>query len=183
MSLALTSYLAGATGLWRIETITPVVGESLPPADRLEIVEAPAESSVNIAWALRGVTSNIRYSTRSELDVLANRQPGLGRPQSTRGALIPIRKADSWWTLAQDERRALLAESHITIGLNYLPAVARRLHHSRDLGEPFDFLTWFEYAPKDSGQFEDLVGRLRSTAEWSHVDREVDIRLSLGDQA
>jgi len=183
MSLALTSYLAGATGLWRIETITPVVGESLPPADRLEIVEAPAESSDNTAWALRGVTSNIRYSTRSELDVLANRQPGLGRPQSTRGALIPIRKADSWWTLAQDERRALLAESHITIGLSYLPAVARRLHHSRDLGEPFDFLTWFEYAPKDSGQFEDLVGRLRSTAEWSHVDREVDIRLSLGDQA
>ena len=183
MSLALTSYLAGATGLWRIETITPVDGESLPPADRLEIVEAPAESSDNTAWALRGVTSNIRYSTRSELDVLANRQPGLGRPQSTRGALIPIRKADSWWTLAQDERRALLAESHITIGLNYLPAVARRLHHSRDLGEPFDFLTWFEYAPKDSGQFEDLVGRLRSTAEWSHVDREVDIRLSLGDQA
>jgi hypothetical protein len=183
MSLALTSYLAGATGLWRIETITPVVGESLPPADRLEIVEAPAESSDNTAWALRGVTSNIRYSTRSELDVLANRQPGLGRPQSTRGALIPIRKADSWWTLAQDERRALLAESHITIGLDYLPAVARRLHHSRDLGEPFDFLTWFEYAPKDSGQFEDLVGRLRSTAEWSHVDREVDIRLSLGDQA
>jgi len=97
--------------------------------------------------------------------------------------LIPIRKADSWWTLAQDERRALLVESHITIGLDYLPAVARRLHHSRDLGEPFDFLTWFEYAPKDSGQFEDLVGRLRSTAEWSHVDREVDIRLSLGDQA
>jgi len=183
MSLALTSYLAGATGLWRIETITPVVGESLPPADRLEIVEAPAESSDNTAWALRGVTSNIRYSTRSELDVLANRQPGLGRPQSTRGALIPIRKSDSWWALAQDERRALLVESHITIGLDYLPAVARRLHHSRDLGEPFDFLTWFEYAPTDGEQFEDLVGRLRSTAEWSHVDREVDIRLALDDQA
>jgi len=182
MSLALTSYLAGATGLWRIETITPVVGESLPPADRLEIVEAPAESSVNIAWALRGVTSNIRYSTRAELDVLANRQPGLGRPDCTRGALIPIRKADSWWALAQDERRALLVESHITIGLDYLPAVARRLHHSRDLGEPFDFLTWFEYAPKDGEQFEDLVGRLRNTAEWSHVDREVDVRLSRDGQ-
>jgi formate--tetrahydrofolate ligase len=67
---------------------------------------------------------------------------------------------------------------HITIGLDYLPAVARRLHHSHDLGEPFDFLTWFEYAPTDSEQFEELVGRLRTTAEWSHVDREVDIRLS-----
>jgi hypothetical protein len=42
MPLAPTVYLAGATGRWRIETITPVVGESLPPADRLEIVEAPA---------------------------------------------------------------------------------------------------------------------------------------------
>jgi hypothetical protein len=183
MRLPLTTYLAGSTGRWRIDTITPVVGESLPPADRLGIVEAPAESSDHTAWVLRGVTSNIRYSTRAELDVLANRQPGLGRPQCTRGALIPIRKADSWWALAQDERRALLAESHITIGLDYLPAVARRLHHSRDLGEPFDFLTWFEYAPTDGEQFEDLVGRLRSTAEWSHVDREVDIRLALDDQA
>ena len=182
MPLAHTTYLAGTAGPWRIDTITPVVGESLPPADRLEIVEALAESSDNTAWALRGVTSNIRYSTRAELDVLADRQPGLGRPQCTRGALIPIRKADSWWALAQDERRALLAESHITIGLDYLPAVARRLHHSRDLGEPFDFLTWFEYAPEDSEKFEDLVGRLRNTQEWSHVDREVDVRLSLDRQ-
>ncbi|MEJ6535668.1 MAG: chlorite dismutase family protein [Mycobacterium sp.] len=165
-----------------MDTITPVVGESLPPADRLDIVEAPAECSPGTAWALRGVTSNIRYSTRAELNVLAQRQERIGRPQCTRAALIPIRKAETWWTLAQDERRALLAESHITIGLDYLPAVARRLHHSRDLGEPFDFLTWFEYAPTDSEQFEDLVGRLRNTPEWNHVDREVDVRLSRDSQ-
>jgi len=182
MPLVHTTYLAGAPGPWRIDTITPVVGESLPPADRLEIVEAPAECSPGTAWALRGVTSNIRYSTRAELNVLAQRQEGLGRPQCTRGAMIPIRKAETWWALAQDERRALLAESHITIGLDYLPAVARRLHHSRDLGEPFDFLTWFEYAPTDSEQFEDLVGRLRNTPEWNHVDREVDVRLSRDSQ-
>jgi len=182
MPLALTTYLSGATGPWHIDTISPVVGESLPPADRLDIIEAPAEWAPDTAWALRGVTSNIRYSTRAELDVLADRQPSLGRPQCTRGALIPIRKSDEWWALAQDERRALLAESHITIGLDYLPAVARRLHHSRDLGEPFDFLTWFEYAPGDSEQFEDLVGRLRNTQEWSYVDREVDVRLSLDGQ-
>ena len=180
MPLAHTTYLAGTAGPWHIDTITPVIGEVLPPADRLDIVEAPAECSPETVWALRGVTSNIRYSTRTELDVLANRQPGLGRPQCTLGALIPIRKSDAWWALAQDERRALLAESHITIGLDYLPAVARRLHHSRDLGEPFDFLTWFEYASEDSGQFEDLVGRLRNTPEWSFVDREVDVRLSRG---
>lgn len=181
--MALTTYRAGGSGLWCVDAITPVVGETLPAAERLDVVEEPvAPQAADCVWALRGVTSNIRYSTRAELEVLANRQPGLGRPGCTRGALIPIRKSDAWWALAQDERRALLAESHIAIGLDYLPAVARRLHHSRELGEPFDFLTWFEYAPADSEQFEDLVGRLRGTPEWSHVDREVDVRLSRDEQ-
>ena len=45
-------------------------------------------------------------------------------------------------------------------------------------GEPFDFLTWFEYAPEDAGAFEDLVGSLRGTEEWTYVEREVDIRLA-----
>ena len=81
--------------------------------------------------------------------------------------------------LPQEERRAILEEGskHIAIGLDYLPAVARRLHHSRDLGEPFDFLTWFEFAPADLGAFDELLGRLRATEEWAYVDREVDIRL------
>jgi len=61
--------------------------------------------------------------------------------------------------------------------MEYLPAIARRLHHSRDLGEPFDFLTWFEYAPEHSNIFEELVSRLRGTREWQYVDCEVDIRL------
>ena len=60
-----------------------------------------------------------------------------------------------------------------------LPAVARRLHHCRDLGtdEPFDFVTYFEYDENDVGVFDTLVGRLRGTEEWRYVDREVDIRL------
>ena len=180
MPLSLTTYLAGSTGPWRIDSVTPVTGETLPTAPRLEIVEAPLAERSGSAWSLRGITSNIRYSTRAELDALAARQEGLGRPLCTRAAFIPIRKASSWRNLAQDERRALLAEQshHITIGLEYLPAVARRLHHSRDLGEPFDFLTWFEYAPEHSDQFEDLVDRLRRSPEWTHVDREVDVRLS-----
>lgn len=62
-------------------------------------------------------------------------------------------------------------------GLRYLPAIARRLHHSRDLGEPFDFLTWFEYAPADADGFGELVAELRVTEEWRYVEREVDIRL------
>ena len=67
---------------------------------------------------------------------------------------------------------------HIAIGLDYLPAIARRLHHSRDLGEPFDFLTWFEFAPRHAEAFDELVRRLRETEEWRYVEREIDIRLT-----
>jgi hypothetical protein len=70
---------------------------------------------------------------------------------------------------------------HISIGMEYLSGIARRLLHARDLGEPFDFLTWFEYPPSESDAFEELVVRLRRTEEWSYVDREVDVRLTRTD--
>ena len=81
---------------------------------------------------------------------------------------------------AQDQRRTILEEQsrHIGIGLEYLPAVARRLHHSRELDEPFDFLTWFEYAPEHSTAFEELVRLATRDERMEYVDREVDIRLS-----
>ncbi len=118
--------------------------------------------------------------TRAERSLLVARQEGLGRPSATRAALIPIRKSEAWWDLTPDERRAIFEERshHIQTGLAYLPAVARRLYHGRELGEPFDFLTWFEYAPDYAASFEELVGRLRRTDEWRYVVREVDIRLA-----
>lgn len=129
---------------------------------------------------MTGSTSNERYVERRERAALTTVQQPLGRPVATCAALIPIRKSEAWWDLTQDERRNILEERshHIEVGLEYLPAVARRLHHSRDLGEPFDFLTWFEYAPSDAAAFDELVSRLRATEEWSFVDREVDIRLT-----
>lgn len=166
-----------------MERIEPVFGEELPPADRLTILEGrDRRPPAAAAWTLRGVTSNQRYTTRAEAEALAARQQGLSRPQATCAALIPIRKTEAWWALAQDERRAIVEERsrHIAVGLEYLPAVARRLHHSRELGEPFDFVTWFEYAPEHAGDFEELVRRLRATEEWRYVDREVDIRLARG---
>ena len=60
----------------------------------------------------------------------------------------------------------------------YLPRVARRLYHCRDLGEPFDFLTWFEFAPEHEAAFDELTSMLRSREEWTFVDREVEIRLA-----
>ena len=174
------AFVAGSSGRWRIERITGVAGESLPPAKWLAVIEGPeTQRPPEGDWVLRGTTSNERYTNRLELDALSVKQELLLRPQATCAALIPIRKTAAWWDLAQDERRAIFEEQsrHIGIRLEYLPAVARRLHHSRELGEPFDFLTWFEYAPEYADTFEELVHRLRSTVEWRYVEREVDIRL------
>jgi chlorite dismutase len=126
------------------------------------------------------VTGHERYTTRAEHDRLAAVQAPLDRAEATRAALIPIAKSGEWWELSQDERRAIFEEDshHIALGLEVLPAVARRLFHGRDLGEPFDFLTWFEYAPADAASFDQLVTRLRETREWDYVEREVDIRLA-----
>lgn len=175
------AFVAGAAGAWRIDRIEAASGESVPGAERLAVLEGPETTAPEPSvWTLRGLTSNTRYTHRAEVDALASRQEGLRRPHATRAALIPIRKTDAWWALAQDERRAIFEEQsrHIGIGLDYLPAVARRLHHSRDLDEPFDFLTWFEFAPEHADAFEAMVGKLRDTPEWRYVEREVDIRLS-----
>jgi Chlorite dismutase len=178
----LVSFAAGGVGAWRVERITPVIGESLAEADRLNVTEGHTSLDRQPAtWTLRGSISNTRYTTRNEVEQLVARQEGLGRPSATRAALIPIRKTEAWWMMAQDERKAIFEEQsrHIAIGLRYLPGIARRLHHARELGETFDFLTWFEYAPEDSAAFEELVQSLRATPEWRFVEREVDIRLSL----
>ena len=93
--------------------------------------------------------------------------------------MIPLRKTSAWWTLAQDERREIFEDMsrHTAIGLEYLPPVARRLHHCRDLGEQFDFITWFEYAADHAVKFDELLARLMASREWDYIDREVDIRL------
>jgi hypothetical protein len=172
-------FVAGDVGEWQIERLAAVRGAGLSPAARLSRVEG-AHLAAGGAWALRGTTSNERYVTRAEKEALRAVQPPLGREASTCAALIPLRKSPEWWDLAQDERRRILEERshHVSVGLRYLPAVARRLYHCRDLGEPFDFLTWFEYAPADAQRFEDLVGELRRSVEWEFVEREVDVRLS-----
>ncbi len=175
----LFNFVGGEEGPWKISSIKPVVGESLRLAERLSVVGGETRLPQGGRWLLRGVISNERYVTHGEREELRAGQPPLGREQARFAALIPIRKSEAWWSLAQDERRVIMEDQsrHIRLGMKYLPAVARRLHHCRDLGEPFDFLTWFEYAPEDAGAFEELVGLLRGTPEWKYVDREVDIRL------
>jgi hypothetical protein len=64
------------------------------------------------------------------------------------------------------------------VSLPYLPRIARRLHHARELSERYDFLTWFEHAPEHAAAFDELVHTLRATEEWRYVEAEVDVRLT-----
>lgn len=182
MNPRLFSFVGGAKGEWRVLSAATVIGEPLSSVERVSIVggEIP-QISDGTGWVLHGVTSNERYATRSEKTQLAAKQVALGRPTADHAALIPIRKNAQWWGLTQDERRAIFEDRsrHVTIGLKYLPAIARRLHHCRDLttSEPFDFVTLFDYAATDASAFDEMLAELRATEEWKYVDREVDLRL------
>ena len=173
----------GDAGAWRVVDARPVSGDPLPLVTHVSVAAGPSSTTLpsTAAWTLRGITSNERYVVRDEKAELVARQEGLGRPAARAAALIPIRKTAAWWALTQDARREIFeAQSHhIGLGMKVLPAVARRLHHCRDLAtdEPFDFVTWFEYAPADVGAFDDLLAALRASPEWTYVDCEVDLRL------
>ena len=175
----ITTFAGGDRGAWRVVRFEPVRGDGLTSVARLDVRDDDPMRPEDAGWRLRGVPSYERYVTRAEHDRLLEVSPPLGRPEATSAALIPIAKSAAWWNLPQDERRAIFEERshHIANGLMSLPAVARRLYHGKDLGEPFDFVTWFEYAPHDADAFEALVAKLRETIEWAFVEREVDIRL------
>ncbi len=177
------SFVGGRQGPWRVTRLDSLRGIGLEAVERVQIVHGEWKES-GAAWVLRGLTSNLRYATRVEVEALRASQPALARPEARCAALIPIKKSAQWWELPQDERRAIFEETshHTAIGMEFLPAVARRLHHCRDIGEPFDFLTWFEYAPEHADDFGELLDRLRVTREWDFVEREVDIRLEYGDE-
>ncbi len=178
-------FAGGPVGAWEVTGIQPVSGVSLPAVSRLAVFDQPTSAtpragSSDAAWLLRGAVSNARYTRRSEQDALTAIQAGLGGSTATRAALIAIVKSERWWQLAQDERRDIFGErsQHISLGRPYAAGIARWLYRARDLGEPFDFLTWFEYSPQQAYAFEELVNRLRATLEWTYIEREVDIRLA-----
>jgi chlorite dismutase len=178
-----TVFRGGQSGAWRVTRFAPVKGASLSPTPSLSVVHSltialpilPSPTS----WRLAGVASHLRYTERPEKEQLVAVQAEIGRPEATYAALIPIKKSAAWWELTQEERRQIFEDKshHIASSLKYLPAIARQLYHSRDLGETFDFLTWFEYAPAHADEFEELVRTLRATEEWRYVEREVDIRM------
>ncbi len=174
----LTAFKFTGAGEWQVVGANILAGA---PASGLEgFLSVVCGGADPVASAtLRGVASNVRYATGAEVKSLRSVQEGLGRPEATLAALIPISKSETWWALAQDERRTIFEEQsrHHSIGIRYLPEIARKLYHCRDLGEPFDFLTWFEFAPEHEILFNGLLEQLRASREWTYVTREIDIRL------
>nr|7ATI_A Chain A, Chlorite dismutase [Cyanothece sp. PCC 7425]7ATI_B Chain B, Chlorite dismutase [Cyanothece sp. PCC 7425]7OU7_A Chain A, Chlorite dismutase [Cyanothece sp. PCC 7425]7OU7_B Chain B, Chlorite dismutase [Cyanothece sp. PCC 7425] len=174
------SFIGGRTGQWQVVKIRNVLGPGLQLVEKVNILNgAVAEIPLDSAWRLQGFASNIRYAIRTELEALQAVVPMLNRAEAILAVLIPIKKSAQWWEMAQDERRDIFErESHHTaVGLEYLPGVARRLLHCRDLGEEFDFLTWFEFAPEHSSAFNELLLRMRASKEWEYVEREVEVWL------
>jgi chlorite dismutase len=178
-----TTFRGGQSGAWRVVSQAAVKGAGLLPTPSLSVVDSPSIAlpilPSQTSWRLAGIASHLRYVERAEKEQVVGVRAGLSRPEATHAALIPIKKSQAWWDLTQEERRRIFEDKshHIGASLKYLPAIARQLYHCRDLGEPFDFLTWFEYDPANTALFEELVAMLRATEEWSFVEREVDLRL------
>ena len=178
-----TTFRGGQSGAWQVVSQAAVKGAELLLTPAVSVVHSASIALPILpsptSWRLAGVASHQRYTERDEKKRLDASPAEIGRPEATYAALIPIKKSATWWELTQEERRQIFEDRshHIANSLKYLPAVARQLYHCRDLGEPFDFLTWFEYAPADADAFEELVRTLRATEEWRHVEREVDIRM------
>ncbi len=177
-ALKWTYFCGSHQGPWKVLGFRSILGNPIPFSSHLEILEAQTVSE-NKIWQLKGVSSHARYTTRPEKISLDAIQAPLGREEARFAALIPIKKSQKWWQMTQEERRHIFEEQsqHTSRSLKYLPEISRKLYHSRDLGEPFDFLTWFEFAPEHENMFNDLLVELRSSEEWKYVVREIDIRL------
>jgi chlorite dismutase len=179
MNNSIFDFIGGNTGDWKVFKMTTLKGDSLPKVTHVDKIQSSLINRYEGVWSLKGVISNLRYTEKEDKDKLVAVQEDLGRLKATFAALIPIRKNEAWWNLAQDERRYIMENQsrHTQVGMQYLPAVARKLFHCRDIDEPFDFLTWFEFAPEDEPAFDELLIQLRQSEEWKFVDREIDIRL------
>lgn len=176
------TYIGGDTGSLSVIGHHNISGTPIAIVRRVDVrAGVLRDGAIGACWAFAGVASNDRYTTRPEKTELVGLQAKMDRATSTQSALILLRKSNDWWAMTQDERREVLEERshHIAIGMRFLPAIARRLLHCRDLGETtsFDFIGHLDFAPNDKAKFDDMLGELRRTEEWSYIDREIDIRL------
>lgn len=173
-------YIGGSSGQWRVTQMITHSGPALKAVSYMDVVNGTLEKLPwGTSWVLNGVISNTRYVTREEVEPAGKRNVRSFGGEASCAAMIAIRKSPQWWKLAQEKRREIVEEQsqHLESWLNFWPALARRLQHGRDLGDQFDFVTWFEYAPSDVVEFEEMLAVLRTTDEWTYVEREIEMRL------
>ena len=78
------TFIAGAYGTWKIESIVNIACETLPGAERLD-VRAGLIARPNCAWALSGVGGHARYVERRERGpLMRSRHLSTGRKRPKR---------------------------------------------------------------------------------------------------
>jgi hypothetical protein len=163
-----------------VDRVKPVAGaglEGVIPGAQLVRLESEGRPLAPDA-PLTGVTTHLVYtSVAARRELMMSPAPESGPT----AVLIPIRKSAAWWAMAQDERQAHFerAAGHLTVGMPYLQRIFRRLYHARNLpGAVWDFLTYFEFPPDRTEEFESLLAGLRDpqkNPEWSFVERETEV--------
>lgn len=169
MNNTIFDFIGDNAGEWEVTAMITLKGDAIDPVSHIKKISGSLVPSNKGIWTLKGIVSNLRYTEKEDKDKLVAIQEDLGRSATTLAAFILIRKSEAWWNLAQDERRKIMEikSRHTQTGMKYLPIIARKLFHCRDIGEWFDFMTWFEYAPSDVAAFEELLEALPKTEEWS----------------
>ncbi len=174
------TYVGGTSGPWEVTQLLVRRGDPLSHVSHVGIINGRLNRTpAGTAWILSGVVRNTRHVTREEFVPPGACRIAGNSPVSTCAALIPIRRSPEWWQLGRESRRDLLnpPSRRPPRGLRYLSTMIRKWQHRRDLSEQFDCLAWFEYEPRDSAAFDDLLADWRASEEWKFVDRECDIRL------
>ena len=148
--------------------------------------QAMREARRSHLFQVPATIQQLHYTGREEREEL--------KVQSSQGSgpcavIIPIRKSEAWWAMAQDERQSFFTASkrgrgHTAIGFPYADRIFRRLYHARYVApaapgnEAWDFVTYFEFAPAHEALFRALLAELRdplSNPEWTFVEREMEI--------
>ena len=195
--MPLTTDQGGRLSHYRVREVVPVRGEAptnLAQDWSVVRIETPmpislSEESLSPSGSsviqFHGVTQHLHYTSDAQRQELERSISELEPSDHTTAVLIPIRKSEEWWKLAQDQRQAYFqktdtSEGHTAIGLKYVDRVFRKLYHSRYLNAvlDYDFLTYFEFKDVYEKDFRTLLAELRDTRgnpEWTYVNREFEI--------
>lgn len=190
--------LEGAVTHYEVKKVVPVSGESFlkNQGNRLARIEteSPLSGTQSSKTEFRGGVRHLQYTTQALREELQKHSAKEIAPSSqTLAVLIPIKKSQEWWGLAQDARqqhfhKPTAGENHSTIGRQYADKIYRKLYHSRYFEAllEYDFLTYFEFDEKSGGIFESLLNDLRDVSrnpEWRFVERETEIWMTKRGQS